>query len=172
MPSTKNITQVEELTDKLKRAKAIYITEYLGLNVESITKLRKEFHINKVEYKVTKNTLLKLAAEKNDLAGLDKYLNKSTAIALSYDDPTSPAKVIKDFTKENDLPEVKGIVFEGEVLDGSEFKRFANVPSKEESLAKMIALLRSPLTKVAFALKSPMTSFGNVLNNLKENKSN
>ena len=103
---------------------------------------------------------------------LDKYLNKSTAIALSYDDPTSPAKVIKDFTKENDLPEVKGIVFEGEVLDGSEFKRFANVPSKEESLAKMIALLRSPLTKVAFALKSPMTSFGNVLNNLKENKSN
>ena len=127
---------------------------------------------NKVEYKVTKNTLLKLAAEKNDLTGLDKYLNKSTAIALSYDDPTSPAKVIKDFTKENDLPEVKGIVFEGEVLDGSEFKRFANVPSKEESLAKMIALLRSPLTKVAFALKSPMTSFGNVLNNLKENKSN
>ena len=100
MPSTKNITQVEELTDKLKRAKAIYITEYLGLNVESITKLRKEFHTNKVEYKVTKNTLLKLAAEKNDLTGLDKYLNKSTAIALSYDDPTSPAKVIKDFTKE------------------------------------------------------------------------
>ena len=80
--------------------------------------------------------------------------------------------LLKDFTKENDLPEVKGIVFEGEVLDGSEFKRFANVPSKEESLAKMIALLRSPLTKVAFALKSPMTSFGNVLNNLKENKSN
>ena len=62
MPSTKNITQVEELTDKLKRAKAIYITEYLGLNVESITKLRKEFHTNKVEYKVTKNTLLMLAA--------------------------------------------------------------------------------------------------------------
>ena len=172
MPSTKNITQVEELTDKLKRAKAIYITEYLGLDVESITKLRKEFHTNKVEYKVTKNTLLKLAAEKNDLTGLDKYLNKSTAIALSYDDPTSPAKVIKDFTKENDLPEVKGIVFEGEVLDGSEFKRFANVPSKEESLAMMISLLKSPLTKIALALKSPMTNIGNVLNNLKENKSN
>ena len=52
MPSTKNITQVEELTDKLKRAKAIYITEYLGLNVESSTMLRKEFHSNKFEYKV------------------------------------------------------------------------------------------------------------------------
>jgi len=172
MPNTKNITQVEDLTNKLSKAKAIYLTEYLGLNVEDITKLRKAFHSNNVEFKVAKNTLLKLAAEKNNLKGLDDYLHNSTAIALSYEDPTTPAKVIKDFTKENDLPEVKGIVFEGEVLDGSEFKRFANVPSKEESLAKMIALLRSPLTKVAFALKSPMTSFGNVLNNLKENKSN
>tara|TARA_Y100001970_G_scaffold268823_1_gene360530 strand:- start:158 stop:676 length:519 start_codon:yes stop_codon:yes gene_type:complete len=172
MPSTKNINQLEELTDKLSRAKAIYITEYLGLNVEDITKLRKDFHSSEVEYKVTKNTLLKLAAEKNNLKGLDQYLNKSTAIALSYDDPTTPAKVIKNFTKENDLPEVKGIVFEGEVLDGSEFKRFANIPTKEESLAKMIALLRSPLTKVVWALKSPMSNFGNILNNLKDNKSN
>ena len=56
MPSTKNINQVEELTDKLSRAKAVYITEYLGLNVDDITKLRKEFHSNDVEFKVTKNT--------------------------------------------------------------------------------------------------------------------
>ena len=59
MPNTKNIEQVEELTDKLGRANAIYITEYLGLNVEDITALRREFHSNEVEYKVTKNTLIK-----------------------------------------------------------------------------------------------------------------
>ena len=172
MPSTKNINQVEELTDKLSRAKAVYITEYLGLNVDDITKLRKEFHSNDVEFKVTKNTLLKLAAEKNNLKGLDYYLHNSTAIALSYEDPTTPAKVIKDFTKENDLPQVKGIVFEGEILDGSEFKKFADVPTKEESLAKLIALLQSPLTKLVWALKSPMSNVGNVLTSLKENKSN
>ena len=103
---------------------------------------------------------------------MDEFLNKSTAIAISYDDPTSPAKVIKNFTKENDLPQVKGIVFDGEVLDGGEFKRFANVPTKEESLAKLIALLQSPLTKLVWALKSPMSNMGNVLNNLKDNKSN
>ena len=79
MPSTKNINQVEELTDKLSRAKAVYITEYLGLNVDDITRLRKEFHSNDVEFKVTKNTLLKLAAEKNNLKGLDDYLHNSTA---------------------------------------------------------------------------------------------
>ena len=172
MPSSKNIKQLEELTDKLNKANAIYITDYLGLNVEEVTELRREFHSNQVEYKVTKNTILKLAAEKNNLKGLDSLLNKSTAIALSYDDPTSPAKVIKKFTKENDLPKVKGIVFDGEVFDGSEFKRFADVPSKEESLSKLIALLQSPLTKLVWTLKAPISNVSNALNNLKENKSN
>ena len=59
MPSTKNIKQVEELTDKLDRAKAVYITDYLGLNVEDITELRRGFYANNIEYKVIKNTLLK-----------------------------------------------------------------------------------------------------------------
>ena len=172
MPSSKNIKQLEELTDKLSKAKAIYDTEYLGLNVEEVTELRREFHSNQVEYKVTKNTILKLAAEKNNLKGLDDFLNKSTAIALSYDDPTSPAKVIKKFTKENDSPQVKGIVFDGEVFDGSEFKRFADVPPKEESLSKLIALLQSPLIKLAWTLKAPISNVSNALNNLKENKSN
>ena len=171
MPSTKNIKQLEKLSEKLSRAKAVYITEYLGLNVDEITELRKEFFSNQVEYKVTKNTLLKLAAEQNELKGLDDFLNKSTAIAISYDDPTSPARVIKNFTKENDLPQVKGIVFDGKVFDGNEFKKFADVPSKEESLAKLIALLQSQLIKLVLTLKSPMSNIGNALNNLKENKS-
>ena len=64
MPSEKNIKQVEELADELKRAKGIYFTDYLGLNVEDITILRKEFFENGVHYKVAKNSLLKLAAEK------------------------------------------------------------------------------------------------------------
>ena len=63
MPSSKNIKQLEELSEKLGRAKAVYLTEYLGLNVDEITELRKEFFSNQVEYKVTKNTLLKLAVK-------------------------------------------------------------------------------------------------------------
>jgi len=70
MPSTKNIKKVEELTDKLDRAKAVYITDYLGLNVEDITELRRGFYDNNIEYKVIKNTLLKLAAKNNELEGL------------------------------------------------------------------------------------------------------
>ena len=83
MPNTKNIQQVEVLTDKLSRAKAIYFTEYLGLNVEDITELRRNFHKSEVEYAVAKNTLLKLAAKNNGLEGMDQYLSGPTAIALS-----------------------------------------------------------------------------------------
>ena len=104
MPSEKNIKEVEELTDELRRAKGIYFTDYLGLNVEDMTDLRRKFFENGVQYKVAKNSLLKLAAEKNDLEGLNNFLDGSTAIAYSFDDPISPARVLKNFTKDHDLP--------------------------------------------------------------------
>ena len=170
MPSTKNIKKVEELTDKLDRAKAVYITDYLGLNVEDITELRRGVFDNNIEYKVIKNTLLRLAAKNNELEGLYDYLNGSTAIAISYEDPTSPARVIKKFLKDHDLPEVKGIVFDGDIMNGVEFKRIADMPTKDESLAKLVSLLNSPMTKLIWALKSPMTDVGNALSNLKDQK--
>ena len=88
MPSQKNIDEVKYLTDKLESASAVYFTDYLGLDVESITKLRAEFFNASVEFKVTKNTLLKLAADSVNIKGLDDYLVGSTAIAMSFDEPT------------------------------------------------------------------------------------
>ena len=122
MPSQKNIDEVKVLTDKLETASAVYFTDYLGLDVESITNLRSEFFHASVEFRVTKNTLLKLAADKMNIEGLDNFLVGSTAIAISFDEPTSPAKVLKSFTKEHDKPNVKAILFDGEDLDGSEYK--------------------------------------------------
>ncbi len=172
MPNAKNIKKVDELTEKLERAKGVYLTDYIGLNVQDITDLRREFYENDVEYLVTKNTLLKIAANNSNLNDLDSVLNGSTAVAFSYEDPTSPARVIKKFTKDNELPKVKGIVIDGELIDGSEFDRIANLPAKEESLAKFVALLQSPLLKFIWALKSPMSDMTNMLNNLKEKESN
>ncbi len=172
MPNAKNIKKVDELTEKLERAKGVYLTDYIGLNVQDITDLRREFYENDVEYLVTKNTLLKIAANNSNLNDLDSVLNGSTAVAFSYEDPTSPARVIKKFTKDNELPKVKGIVIDGELIDGSEFDRIANLPTKEESIAKFAALLQSPLLKLIWALKSPMSDMTNMLNNLKEKESN
>ena len=172
MPNTKNINQVEQLTDKLSKAKAVYFTEYHGLNVEDITKLRREFSKVDVEFKVAKNTLIKLAADNNKLKGLDPYLSGSTAIAISSEDPTGPARVLKAFKKEHELPDIKGIIFEGEVLDGKEFKRIADLPTKDQLLAMLASSLSSPMTQLALTLKSSMTDLGNILSNLKDQKSN
>jgi len=172
MPNTKNIQQVEVLTDKRSRAKAIYFTEYLGLNVEDITELRRNFHKSEVEYTVAKNTLLKLAAKNNGLEDMDQYLSGPTAIALSYEDPTSPARVLENFTKDHELPEVKAIYFDGDLLDGSELKRIAEMPTKEELLAMLAALLNSSMTKLARTLQAPMANVGYALRNLKEHKTN
>ena len=171
MPNKKNIEQVKDLSDSFSKAKAVYFTEYHGLNVVDITKLRSEFFKADVEYKVAKNTLIKLAAEENKISGIEELLKGSTALAIAYDEPVAPAKVIKEFTKDSDLPSVKGILFYGEFLPGEEFKRLANLPSKEELLATLVAMLNSPMQKLALTLNAPLQNMAGVLNSLKEKKS-
>ena len=170
MPNKKNISNVKELTDKLSRAKSIYFTDYLGLNVSDVTSLRKKFFESNVEYLVVKNTLLKIASDKNKISLGDELFSGSTAIAISYDEPVIAAKVIKGFLKDHDLPSIKGVLFEGSYLPASEFEKIANLPSKEESLTKIIVMLKSPVQNIVNLLNSPMIKLVNVLNGLKETK--
>ena len=171
MPSKKNNQQKEILVETFSKAKAVYFTEYHGLNVGEITELRSKFFQSDVEYSVAKNTLIKLAAEENKITGLEEVLKGSTAIAVSYDEPVSPAKVIKEFTKDRDLPSVKGILFEGKLLPGEDFKRLADMPSKEESLTILVSMLSSPMRKFVSTLSAPMQNAVRVLINLNEQKS-
>ena len=170
MPNQKNINNVKELSDKLSRAKSIYFTDYLGLNVSDVTSLRKKFFNSDVEYLVVKNTLLKIASDQNKISLGGELFSGSTAIAISYDEPVAAAKIIKSFLKDHDLPSVKGILFEGSYLPASEFEKIANLPSKEESLTKITFMLKSPLRDIVNLLNSPMVKLVNVLNGLKENK--
>ena len=171
MPNNKNIKNVESLTDKISRAKSIYFTDYLGLNVSDITKLRKEFYSNSVEYLVVKNTLLKIASENNKISLSEELFVGSTAIAVSYDEPVTAAKVIKSFVKEHDLPNVKGILFEGSLLSGDKFGKIADLPSKEESITQFARMIKSPMQNFATILSAPMSNVVNLLNNIKKNKS-
>ena len=170
MPNKKNISNVKELTDKLSRAKSIYFTDYLGLNVSDVTSLRKKFFDSNVEYLVVKNTLLKIASDQNKIGLGDELFSGSTAIAISYDEPVLAAKVIKDFLRDHDLPSIKGVLFEGSYLPASEFEKIANLPSKEESLTKIVVMLNSPVQNIVNLLNSPMLKLVNVLNGLKETK--
>ena len=172
MPSKKNIKELERLSDVFSKAKSVYFTEYHGLKVSEITELRSEFYKADVEYLVAKNTLLKKAALSNNIEGLDIILKGSTAIAVSYGEPVAPARVIKEFTKESDLPGVKGILFDGHVLPGSDFKKLAEMPSKDVMLSQLISMLQSPLQKFVSTVHAPMQNVVGVLNSLKEKKLN
>ena len=170
MPNKNNIKKVEELSESFSKAKSIYFTEYHGLDVQSITKLRKLFFNSKVDYKVAKNTLIRLAIDTKKMPEIEGVLKGSTAVAISYDEPIAPAKVIKEFTKDSDLPHVKGIVLDGEFIPGEEFKKLADLPSKDELLAQFVAMLQSPLQKLVSTLNAPMQNIAGILSSLKDKK--
>ena len=171
MPNDKNIKNVETLTEKISKAKSVYFTDYLGLDVLEITKLRKEFYEKDVEFMVVKNTLLKIASKNNKISLSEELFSGSTAVAISYEEPVAAAKVIKDFNNEHDLPAVKGILFEGDYIPAEEFGKIASLPSKEESISKFAMMIKSPIQNIAILLKSPMSDFLNVVNSIKERKS-
>ncbi len=171
MPNVKNVKNVEMLTEKMSKAKSIYFTDYIGLDVSEITKLRKEFFANDVEFIVVKNTLLKIASENNKISLSEELFSGSTAVAISYQEPVAAAKIIKEFNSDYDLPSVKGILFEGDYLPAEDFNKIASLPSKEESITKFVMMIKSPMQNLATMLKSPISDFVNVLNSIKESKS-
>lgn len=170
MPSNKNLKEVKSLTKKLDKANAIYFTDYLGLDVVSITKLRKEFVSNDVEFTIAKNTLIKLAAKDVGIDGLDEFLSGPTAIALSYNDPTDPAKVIKSFLKDFDKPSVKGMILDGQVFQAEEFDKIANLPTKDQLLSQLVGMLNSPMSKLSSTLGSPISGLLGTLEQLNSKK--
>ena len=172
MPSVKNINSVKELSVRLDKAKAIYFTDYLGLDVVSVTKLRKNFVEKDVEFTVAKNTLIKLAAKEVGISGVDEFLEGPTAIAFGYEDPTDPARVIKEFLKDFDKPSVKGMIFDGEIFTSDQFDKIANLPSKEQLLSKLVGMLNSPMSKLSSTLNGSVSGLLGRLTQLNSKKGN
>ena len=168
MPNKKNIADFNDLKKVFLKANSIFFTRYQGLDVGAITKLRGEFFKSNVEFRVAKNTLLKLALNEAKLPKLDGVLKGDTAIAVSYDSPVSPAKALKKFIKDHELPTVKGIIIEGESLSIDYFDRLAEMDSKEDLLSQLILILQSPLQNLVSTLNAPMQNTLGVLKNLKK----
>ena len=170
MPTEHKINVVKDTVKRFQNSKGVYFTNYTGIDVKTITDLRKSFRDSNVEYVVTKNTLTKRAAKEAGYENLDDILTGQVAIAFS-DDATAPARIIKEFKKENeDLLDVLGLIFDGELYPSDKYIEFANLPTKEESLTKMVVMLNQPLTKFASALNNSFAKLLSTLGNLKETK--
>jgi large subunit ribosomal protein L10 len=138
-------TAVQELANILSEAKSVFVTDFKGLNVEQISEFRRKCRGASVEYRVVKNTLARLATIKVGLSEMTEHFKGPSAIAYSYDDPSAPARVIKEFAKTLDKPEIKMSVFEGEFYGPDKIAIIASLPSKDQLLARVVSGLNAPI---------------------------
>ena len=143
---------VQAIAEDVKDAVSVVLVDYRGLTVAEDTEMRKQLREAGVVYKVCKNTMMKRAFEGTDFAALDEHLEGPSAIAISKDDATAPARILAKFAKTAPALEIKAGVVEGTFYDANGMKAIANVPSREELLSKLLGSLQSPITNLARVL--------------------
>lgn len=144
---------VDEIIENLKDAKSAVIADYRGLTVEQDTQLRKQMREAGVAYKVYKNTMIKRAIEGTEFEALTPDLEGPTAIAISKDDATAPARILFNFAKKAEALELKSGVVEGTFYDNKAISVIATIPSREELLSKLLGSIQSPVTNFARVIK-------------------
>ncbi len=163
-------TVVQALADKLSRAKVVIATDYKGLDVEAMNALRRKLREAGCEYQVAKNTLLIRAAKDTDTALLQESFKGPSAIAINFDDPVAPAKVLTEFAKTNDKLEIKAGVMGGKVLELNDIKALSALPSREVLLAQVLSTMNGVPTSFVRVLSGTISNFMNVLQAIKEQK--
>ena len=144
---------IEEIKANFDGAKSVVLVDYLGLTVEQDTNLRRATRSENVIYKVYKNTYIKRAIEGTEFADLAQDLEGPTAVAISKEDATAPARVMAQFAKKADKLELKSGVVECTYYDKNGIAVIAEIPSREELLSRLVGSLQSPITNLARVIK-------------------
>ena len=140
---------VEEIAASVKDAQSVVLVDYRGLTVEQDTELRKQLREAGITYKVYKNTMMNFAFKGTDFESLTPYLEGPSAVAISTEDATAPARVLCKFAKTANALEVKGGVVEGVAYDAKGIENISKIPSREELLSKLLGSIQSPITNFA-----------------------
>ncbi len=143
---------VNSLAQEIKEAKVVLLTDYRGITVTDVTKLRADLRNVNAEYRVIKNNIIKRALDANGESALDEALEGPVALVMSTEDYLEPSKVIYNFTKDHDFYKIKGGIVEGKVMTAEEIITLAKLPSRKELLAKLAGALLGNITKLAVAL--------------------
>lgn len=158
MASPDKVDAVAELKEKFSKASGVVLTEYRGLPVSALKDLRRALGED-ATYRVSKNTLTRVAAHEAGVEGLDELLTGPTAIAFINGDPVNVAKGLRNFAKDNPLLEIKGGVLDGKVLTTDEVKKLADLESREVLLAKLAGAFVATQSKAAAVLAAPLSKF-------------
>lgn len=144
---------IEEIKQAIENAQSVVLADYRGLTVEQDTALRKNLREANIVYKVYKNTFIKRAVEGTQFADLAQVLEGPTAIAISKEDATAPARIIADFAKNAPAIELKAGVVEGTYYDAKAIMEIAKIPGRNELLSRLLGSLQSPITNFARVMK-------------------
>ncbi len=150
--------KVALIKEKVDKAQVAIITEYQGLSVEEITKLRRALQKVGGDYMVTKNTLAKIAVKGTPYEVLTDSMKGPIALAFGFEDQVAPAKALSQFIKETKKGEILGAVLDGKLMSAEEAKALATLPSKEEIYAKMLGCINSPASGIANSVNAVMSS--------------
>lgn len=148
MPLTKSQKEkiLNDLKEKISRNQIMVFVDFCGIKVKDILKLRKKLKEAVGELKVVKKTLLNLALKEKKVQLKKEDLKGEIAIAFGYQDVIKTAKIVYDFSKENPNLKILGGIFEGEVKGAKEIVTLAQIPSKEELLARLVGSISSPIS--------------------------
>ena len=164
MPSQKVLEQkqqvVAQLAERIQGSVAGIIVDYKGITVEDDTKLRKELRESGVKYTVIKNTLIKRAAEKAGLNGIDDVLNGTSAIATSAEDYVAAARILQKFAEQHDNFKVKTGYLDNEVISLDKIQSLAKLPSREVLLANVLGAFQAPIASFARAIQAVVDKNG------------
>lgn len=173
MASKKNIDSVKTLTDKLAKAKALFLADYRGLTHQQLESLRKTLKKVEAEFLVVKNTLLKITMEQlnnETMKQLTPELKNPTATLLIYGEEIAPIKALADFVKKNVLPKIKIGLFSGKLATETDFNKLASLPTRDILLAMLVNRLNSPIQGLHYSLNWNLQRLATVVNNIKNKK--
>jgi large subunit ribosomal protein L10 len=170
MPTDDKAVVIDELADQLSRAKLTILTDYRGLSVTALQNLRASLRPHNAEFRIAKNTLTRIAAEKAGIDGLTPFLDGPLALVLAYDDIVAPSKAISDFARTSRILTVKSAVLDNTVIASNAIEDLATMPSREELLGKLLGLLNSPAQRLVTVINQPTQGFVRVLNAYAEQK--
>jgi len=164
MPTQQKVETVQELADRLKRMQVAVVADYRGLTVAEITDLRRALREKGAEFIVAKNTLARLAARETGREAIEPLLKGPTAIAFAYDDIPGMAKALNDFVKglRRDFP-IRGGILGNQVMVSLDLNRLAEMPTREQSIAKVMGSVQSPASRVVGALNGVMRNIAYIL---------
>jgi large subunit ribosomal protein L10 len=166
MPTAAKERQVEQIRERYQRASGVIFTEYRGLSVPALQKLRRNLRQSGAEIAVVKNTLFKIAAGDDATKFPDALTSGPTAVAFVYEDEAGTTKALFDFIKEQKAFVVKGGYLDGRVYDGAQMEAISKLPPKEVLIAQVIGVIAAPLSQLVGTIQeiyaAPVRAIGAV----------